>query len=96
MCAVINFGTLAVTKPDSLVTWLVWQTMGDEEQAEGGELALGDTFANEELIADEDPNMYATPSHAWCMCLGMCVCTLRYVCVRYATRVYATPPAMQL
>ena len=54
-----------------LVTWLVWQTVGDEEQAEDGELALGDTFANEELIADEDPNMYAAPLP--CVCVCVCV-----------------------
>jgi hypothetical protein len=65
--------------------WLVWQTVGDEEQADGGELALGDTFANEELIADEDPNMYVTPFRAFvsvCVCVCVCVCTRE----RYAPR----------
>jgi len=47
--------------------------VGDEEQAEDGELALGDTFANEELIADEDPNMYAAPLPCVCVCVCVCV-----------------------
>jgi hypothetical protein len=48
-------------KPDAGVR--VLQATGDDELApEDGEMALGDTFANEELEADEDPNMYASPA----------------------------------
>jgi hypothetical protein len=65
----------------------VWQTVGDEEQAEDGELALGDTFANEELIADEDPNMYAAPLPCVCVCVCVCERVSVWGCVRYA------PPA---